>query len=80
MGDEVGTRCPDLLTVLQLLVEEAPLESYEELLRRADREGSTAERLRLEQGSGWRTSSTRSRAGAGSARTRSPNWSTPPGR
>ncbi|WP_243436464.1 helix-turn-helix domain-containing protein [Streptomyces sp. FH025] len=38
-----------MLTVLRLLAEEAPLESYEELLRRASQERSEAERLRLEQ-------------------------------
>ncbi|MGY1456335.1 helix-turn-helix domain-containing protein [Streptomyces sp. SS8] len=49
MEDEADTDRLDLLTVLRFLAEEAPLESYEELLLRADRECSTAERLRLEQ-------------------------------
>jgi GAF domain-containing protein len=39
----------DLLTVLRLLADEAPLERYEELLLRAGRECSATERLRLEQ-------------------------------
>jgi GAF domain-containing protein/sugar diacid utilization regulator len=49
MEDEADRDCLDLLTVLRFLAEEAPLESYEELLLRAGRECSAAERLRLEQ-------------------------------
>ncbi|GAA2418350.1 GAF domain-containing protein [Streptomyces glaucosporus] len=49
MMDRADVDRLDLLTVLRLLAEEAPLESYEELLLRADRECSAAERTRLEQ-------------------------------
>ncbi|WP_262508348.1 hypothetical protein [Streptomyces spongiicola] len=49
MVDGADTHRLDLLTVLRLLAEEAPLESYEELLLRAGQECSAAERLRLEQ-------------------------------
>ena len=49
MVDEADIHRPDLLTVLRLLAEEAPLESYEELLLRAGQECSAVERLRLEQ-------------------------------
>ncbi|WP_217561342.1 helix-turn-helix domain-containing protein [Streptomyces sp. GbtcB6] len=49
MEDEADIHRLDLLTVLRLLAEEAPVESYEELLLRAGQECSEAERLRLEQ-------------------------------
>ncbi|MFE2046603.1 helix-turn-helix domain-containing protein [Streptomyces sp. NPDC059477] len=49
MVDAADIHGLDLLTVLRLLAEEAPLESYEELLLRAGQECSADERLRLEQ-------------------------------
>ncbi|GHE01099.1 helix-turn-helix domain-containing protein [Streptomyces alanosinicus] len=49
MADEADTHGLGLLTVLRLLAEEAPLDSYEELLLRAGQECTAAERLRLEQ-------------------------------
>ncbi|MDT0409583.1 MULTISPECIES: helix-turn-helix domain-containing protein [Streptomyces] len=44
-----GERAPDPLSVLQLLVEEAPLEAYEALLRQLGPESGDAERQRLNQ-------------------------------
>jgi hypothetical protein len=49
MVDEADRHGLHLLTVLRLLAEEAPQESYEELLLRAGQECSEAERLHLEQ-------------------------------